>query len=318
MSSDKSLEDILHAIYLMALDKKKDNLLRPEGEKYAEMVRVRLGTRLLAYLPQRITPKLINILREFRKKASAIGIRQFIIQTHFESAMEITPTSRKAIQMLLSGGWIITNQMVFTAAASRRGHANQLRKILNDIGVITYYTFSVKGYMENQENFATNARIVQEANEEKRLGQVSGSSSKLIHEFHYHPEKVPSLIHNLRADEHIPFLATDRTVMNLPGVGKSLSFRVIGLTSDGRRILEFDHDKTRDHSPIIKKMGKIRIIESKSVAAYLRQMKRMGENLSEYEDVFGYSISETEKRQPIYTYPDYSFRPTKKINNLKI
>jgi lysine 2,3-aminomutase len=106
--------------------------------------------------------------------------------------------------------------------------------------------------------------------------------------------------------------------MNLPGVGKSMSFRVIGITPDGRRILEFDHDMTRNHSPIIEKMGKIRIVESKSIASYLREIEKMGEDIREYLDVYGYSIGETEKRQPIFIYPPYPYRATKKINHLEV
>ena len=318
MSSDKSLEDILEAVYRMALDKRRDNRSRPEGRKYAEMVRVRLGTRLPAYLPQRITPRLVTILREFRNKAARIGIRQFIIQTHFESAMEVTPETRRAISMLLSSGWIVTNQLVFTTAASRRGHAARLRQVLNDIGVLTYYTFSVKGFMENQENFATNARAVQEMNEEKSIGRIPRHISRNIAAFPERAEEIRQRIDRLRKKEELPFLATDRTVMNLPGVGKSMSFRVIGITADGRRILEFAHDRSRNHSPIIGKMGRIRIVESKSIAAYLRQIKAMGEDIREYEDLYGYSIGVTERREPLYDYPPYPFRATQEINHLEL
>ena len=72
--------------------------------------------------------------------------------------------------------------------------------------------------------------------------------------------------------ENLPFLATDRNVINLPGVGKSLTFRVIGITRYGRRILEFSHDPTLWHSPIIEEMGKVIIIESKSVSEYLETL----------------------------------------------
>jgi len=158
MSSDKSLKRILDAVYDMALIKKKNNKYLKEGEKHAEMLRVRLGTRLPVYLPQRLTDELAGILSEFKQKASKIGIKQFVIQTHFESAMEVTPETVTGLKKLISAGWTITNQMVFTTAASRRGHTAKLRKVLNDAGVLTYYTFSVKGYMENYHNFATNAR----------------------------------------------------------------------------------------------------------------------------------------------------------------
>ena len=162
MSGDKSLKKILDAIYDMAKKKKEANKDRPNGEKYAELLRVRLGSRLPVYLPQRITDELAAVLKDFKEKASAIGVEQFVIQTHFESPMEITPDARDGILKLISAGWMVTNQHVFTQASSRRGHTAKLRKDLNDIGVVNYYTFSVKGYRENQFNCATNARAVQE------------------------------------------------------------------------------------------------------------------------------------------------------------
>lgn len=318
MSSDKSLKQVLDEIYQMAVRKIEANKHRKEGEKYAEMLRVRLGTRLLAYLPQRITPELTKILAKFKEKASKVGMKQFVIQTHFESPMEITPESKQAIDRLLSAGWIITNQLVFSAAASRRGHTAQLRKVLNDVGVLTYYTFTVKGYMENYHNFATNGRAVQEQLEEKIFGEISKEHYDTIKSFALSSKDVIKNINKLRQEEDIPFLAIDRNVLNLPGVGKSLTFRVVGITRDGRRILEFDHDATRNHSPIIHKMGKVIIIESKSVDDYLKQLDEMGEDISEYEGIYGYSIGETEPRMPIYEYPDFDFETTDRYTNLEI
>ncbi|MCK4464219.1 MAG: KamA family protein, partial [Bacteroidales bacterium] len=318
MSSDRSLREILEQVYQMALRKKKANLSRPEKEKYAELVRVRLGTRLPVYLPQRITPELIRILAEFKEKASKIGIKQFVIQTHFVSAMEITPESREAIKRLISAGWIITNQLVFTTAASRRGHSAKLRQVLNDVGILSYYTFTVKGYMENYHSFATNARAVQEQMEEKRFGRIHAEYFELIRQLHENAENAIENINVLRKKNDLPFLATDRNVLNLPGVGKSLSFRVIGITRHGRRILEFDHDHTRFHSPIINKMGKVNLIEPKPVQEYLEQLKELGEDISEYKDIYGYSIGETERLMPIYEYPEYDFEVTSEITNLEV
>ncbi|VAX23175.1 Lysine 2,3-aminomutase, partial [hydrothermal vent metagenome] len=85
-----------------------------------------------------------------------------------------------------------------------------------------------------------------------------------------------------------------------------------------RRILEFDHDKTRRHSPIIDKMGKVVIIESKSVSEYLKHLEDISEDISEYESIWGYSLGETEPRMPIFEYPPYDFKITKEITNLKI
>ncbi|MCF8223689.1 MAG: KamA family protein [Bacteroidales bacterium] len=318
MSSNKSLDKILNAVYGMALRKMKANKDRKNGKKHAEILRVRLGSRLPAYLPQRVGPELAEILSNFKKKASAAGIKQFLIQTHFESPMEVTPEAREAIKLLISCGWTVTNQLVFTTAASRRGHTSKLRKVLNDIGVLTYYTFSVKGYMENNFNFSPNARAVQEQIEEKVIGLIPEEYYEEIKEFPEQAENMQENINSIRQKANIPFLATDRNVLNLPGVGKSLTYRVIGITRYGRRILEFDHDSTRVHSPIINKMGKVIIIESKAISEYLDQLADLGENPLEYESIWGYSMGETEPRIPVYEYPEYEFSITKELSNLEI
>jgi lysine 2,3-aminomutase len=318
MSGDGSLRSVLNAIYEMARRKKNANENRPNGKKYAEIVRVRLGTRLPAYLPHRVTPELVEILRDFRDKGLEIGIKQFIVQTHFEAPMEVTPEAREAVGRLLAAGWTVTNQHVLTAAASRRGHAAKLRQVLGEIGVLPYYTFSVKGYMENWHNFATNARAVQEQTEERVFGLVPEELFEDLVNLPDEPERIIENIAHIRAKVDLPFLATDRNVLNLPGVGKSLTFRVIGITRYGRRILEFDHDTTRSHSPIVERMGKVIVIESKSVSEYLRHLEEMGEEVAEYQDVFGYSIGITEPRMPLYEYPDYDFDVTEEITNLDL
>lgn len=318
MSSDKSLKKILDAVFEMAKRKKEKNETLNDGEKHAEMLRVRLGTRLPVYLPQRITSELIHILSEFKEKASSVGVKQFVIQTHFESAMEVTPEVKLGIEKIIKAGWTITNQHVFTAASSRRGHTNKLRKVLNDIGVITYYTFSVKGYMENYNNFATNARAVQEQLEEKRIGRIPKKYIELIRMYPLNAKNMIDNINYLREREDLPFLATDRNVINLPGVGKSLTFRTIGITRRGRRILKFDHDATRVHSPIINNMEEVIIVESKPIGEYLRQIEKMGEDKKDYDTIWGYSIGETENRFPVFEYPKYNFEITKEFSNLKL
>lgn len=318
MSTNKTLRKILQSVYQMAKRKRQANLNRKEGEKYAQILRVRLGTRLPVYLPMRIQSGLVNILAEFKEKATKIGIRQFVFQTHFESPMEITPETKFCVNQLNKAGWIVTNQLVFTSAASRRGHTAKLRKTLNDIGILPYYSFTVKGYMENYHLFSPNARLVQESMEEKNIGFLPEKFSGDLRQLPLDAENIVDRISRLRSDADIPFIASDRNVLNLPGVGKSLTFRTIGITNDGRRILEFDHDETREHSPIIEKMGKVTIIESKSIYDYLQQIDNMGEDVSEYSSIFGYSLSETEPRNPIFEYPAYDYDVTKKITNLDL
>jgi len=315
MSSDSSLKQILDGVYEMIVRKKKANEKRKEGEKYAEILSVRFGTRLPVYLPQRITAELVKILKDFKHRASGLGVKKFFIQTHFESPMEVTPQARESVHLLNAAGWTVTNQLVFTSAASRRGHSSKLRQTLNEIGVLNYYTFSVKGYMENSFNFATNERAVQEQIEEKIIGRIPSEYEEEIREFPNNAEVLADNVRNLLRKSNLPFLGTDRNVLNLPGVGKSLTFRTIGITRYGRRILEFELDKTRNHSPAANHMDKAIIIESKSIAEYLYQLGEMGEDISNYESIWGYSIGETEPRMKLFEYPDYDFKLTEEFTN---
>ena len=318
MASDNSLKKVLDAVYDMALKKIEANKKRADGDKYAEILRIRLGTRLPVYLPQRINDNLVTVLKEYKEKAQKIGIKQFVIQTHYESPLELTPASANAIKMLLSAGWMVTNQLVFTVSASRRGHTSRLRQVLNDIGVITYYTFTVKGYMENYHNFATNARAVQEQLEEKQFGKIPKEFYDNVKHLSEEPEKMLENINKLRKEADLPFLATDRNMLNIPAVGKSLKFRTIGITRAGRRILEFDHDYTRTHSPIINDMGKVIIIESKPIASLFEQYRELGEDIADYESLWGYSMGETESMMPVFYYPEFDFKLTEVFTNIKI
>jgi lysine 2,3-aminomutase len=318
MSTDKSLQLILDEIYEMARKKKEDNLKREKGKKYAEMVRIRLGTRLPVYLPQRVTPELAEILKDFRDRASRIGFRQFVVQTHFQTAMEITPEVVVAIKRIHEAGWVVVNQMVFTAAASTRGHTAKLRQTLNRTGIISYYTFTVKGFLENSHNFAPNARSVQERSEEKVFGTIPKSDRNSISNFTRDTRNMAGQIEELKQKLNVPFLASDRNVLNLPGVGKSMTYRVVGITRYGKRILQFDHDRTRKHSPVIDKMGKVYIVESKSIKAYLNQMDDLGEDTGEYKSIWGYSLGETEARLTLYDYPEYDYKITDEVSHFEM
>ena len=326
MSQNKTLRNILEAVYRMAARKQKANLDRPEGEKYAELQRVRLGSRLLAYLPMRINDELVEILQEFKKKASTVGVKQFIIQTHFQTPLEVTPEAKEAIRKILSAGWIITNQLVYTVAASRRGHTTRLRQVLNSLGVVCYYTFSVKGFNENYAVFAPNSRSMQEQMEEKIYGRMTTEQADELYqmlETKVQPEEqakedIAKQIRRFLKKHHLPFLATDRSVLNLPAIGKSMTFQLVGLTEEGKRILRFEHDGTRRHSPIIDQMGQIYIVENKSLAAYLRQLGKMGEDPEDYASIWSYTKGETEPRFSLYEYPDFPFDTTKKMSHLEI
>lgn len=318
MSQNATLRKILDAVYKMAVRKRKANELRPEGEKLAELQRVRLGSRLLAYLPLRITDELVSILREFKEKASTVGVSQFIIQTHFQSPLEVTPEAKRAIKAILEAGWVITNQLVYTVAASRRGHTAKLRQTLNSVGVICYYTFSVKGFHENYAVFTPNSRSLQEQHEEKIFGRVPDDKLAELDDIVTNKRPLGRKLYNFLRENHLLFAATDRNVLNLPAIGKSMTFKTVGLTAEGKRILRFDHDTGRRHSPIINKLGQVYIVENKSVAAYLRQLEEMGEDVKEYRSIWNYCEGKTEPRFSLYEYPDYPFMITEKMTNLEL
>lgn len=316
MSQNKTLRNILEAVYRMAARKRNANRNRAEGEKYAELQRVRLGTRLPVYLPMRINDELLDILREFKEKASAIGVKQFLIQTHFQTPLEVTPAAREAIKKILAAGWTITNQLVYNVAASRRGHTAKLRRVLNGLGVLCYYTFSVKGFEENYAVFTPNSRSLQEQHEEKVLGKLSRETEREFLDLLWNRKDRATAVQEFCNAHQIPFVATDRSVLNLPGIGKSMTFATIGMTKDGKRILEFDHDSTRKHSPIIHHMKKVYIKENKSLWQYMLQLQEMGEKKEDYDSLWSYVEGETEHRFPLYDYPDPGFGITEKYSHL--
>lgn len=318
MSRNATLRNILDAVCKMAVRKRQANLSRPDGEKYAELQRVRLGTRLPVYLPMRVDDELLDILRDFRQKAVEAGITQLFVQTHFQSPLEVTPESREAIRRILSTGWAVTNQLVYNVAASRRGHTAKLRKVLNSLDVICYYTFTVKGFEENYEVFAPNARSLQESAEEKAWGRLAPEAE---HDFLESLDGAPNkavAVRQFCAAHDVPFLATDRSVLNLPGIGKSMSFALVGVDAKGRRILRFDHDRTRRHSPIIDRVHEVYIRENKPVYRYLLQLQDMGEDMGEYETLWAYTEGETERRFPFFEYPVPDFSVTSRYTNLDV
>ena len=317
MSSNKALDKIFDAVIKMALRKREANKSRKEGEKYYEIQRVRLGSRLLAYLPMRIGPDLIALLKKFRKKGMEAGIKQFVIQTHFQSPLEITVEAKKTIEAILSAGWIISNQMVFTTAASRRGHTAKLRQVLNSLGVVSYYTFSVKGFEENMEVYSPNGRSMQEQIEEKAFGTMTETQKTELNNIFKKGENIAANLNSFMKSNNLPFLPTDRNVLNLPAIGKSMTFKMVGISKEGKRILEFDHDKTREHSPIIDKMGPVYIIENRSIWSYLNGLAAMGENRNEYSSIWNYTSGNTEQVFPLFKYPHPKFKTTNKITFFK-
>lgn len=158
----------------------------------------------------------MEILREFKEKASTIGIRQFIIQTHFQTPLEVTPEAAEGIRKLLAAGWLIDNQLVYNVAASRRGHTTRLRQVLNQLGVVCYYTFSVKGFEENNAVFTPNSRSVQEQWEEKRFGKLTKEDAHNLSVLLGTVHDPAACIRRFLKTHHLPFLATDAMCSTCP------------------------------------------------------------------------------------------------------
>ena len=69
--------------------------------------------------------------------------------------MELTPESahRDRQRIMRQAGWMVTNQLVFIGGGIPTGVTTaKLRQVLSEIGVVPYYTFAVKGYMENNQH----------------------------------------------------------------------------------------------------------------------------------------------------------------------
>ena len=130
------------------------------------------------------------------------------------------------------------------------------------------------------------------------------------------PDSLIFNIINSLQENKLKFLATDRNVMNLPRIGKSMTFKLIGIDSQGRRILSFSHDHSREHSPMIEHSPEIFIRERKSISTYLRQLKELGEEINVYGSIWSYRDSEKESRSMIDEYPDFEFEINNKYTNL--
>ena len=315
MSQNKTLRNILDAVYRMAVRKRKANQERPEGEKYAELQRIRLGSRLPAYLPMRINDELVDILREFKEKASTVAYVSLSSRHISKPRWKLLPKQRKAFANC-SRRMAHHQQLVYNVAASRRGHTARLRQVLNKLGIICYYTFSVKGFEENNAVFTPNSRSIQEEQEEKAFGKLTKEDAHNLSVLLERTHDPAACIRRFTKAHRLPFLATDRNVLNLPAIGKSMTFKTVGITPEGKRILRFEHDGTRRHSPIIDSIGAVYIVESKSIAAYLRQLQAMGEDTEDYASIWNYTEGKTEPRFSLYEYPDFPFRITEKMSNL--
>jgi lysine 2,3-aminomutase len=213
--------------------------------------RIRIGTRTLVTLPQRITESLVKSVDRYHIP----GRREVVLITHFEHPYEITHQAMEAVQKFRKNGIDVYNQLVYTFYNSRKFEAAELRHQLRLIGVTPYYTFNTKGKEETDDYRVPIPRLLQEQKEEVRL--------------------MPGTVR------------TDEIVFNVPGLGKNYlratqHHDVISVLPDGRRVYEFH--------PWEKKLelANTYIYTDVSVYAYLKRLKAIGESMADYKTIWYY------------------------------
>ncbi len=100
---------------------------------------VRIGTKALAYYPQRVTedPELVKMIEEF-----SLPDRRIYIMNDFNHPREISDETLKAVDMLLKAGAVLTNQTALLRGVNDDPETlRELFEKLSFIGVPPYYVF---------------------------------------------------------------------------------------------------------------------------------------------------------------------------------
>jgi lysine 2,3-aminomutase len=231
-----------------------DSLIDKILGKFSEMAHIkniRIATRTLATVPQRITEELCEIMAHYQE----LGMRNLCIVTHFMHPYEVIPETIEAIKRIKRTGIEVYNQQVFTFANSRKFETSALRIVLKQIGVDPYYTFNMKGKTEIEDYSVPIARILQERKEEARL--------------------LPGIFR------------TDEPVFNVPGLGKDhlrawQNHELIAITSEGRRVYSF--------LPWEKNIAQVKpyIYTDVSIYRYLQRLNERGEDVEDYKSIWYY------------------------------
>lgn len=105
-------------------------------EKIPHLEIMRLGSRMLATLPQRITPELCDMLARHRP---------VYLNTQFNHPLEITPEAAEAVDRLIKAGVMVGNQSVLLKGINN--DKNVMKKLVHEllrIRVRPYYIFNCK------------------------------------------------------------------------------------------------------------------------------------------------------------------------------
>lgn len=125
---------------------------------------IRLGTKMPCVLPQRITPKLCNMLKKYHP---------IYVNTHFNHPWEITEESTKACNMLSDVGIPVGNQSVLMKGVNDNAETmRELMKKLLSIRVRPYYIYQAD-LTKGANHFRTPLEIGLEIMDKLR-GHISG------------------------------------------------------------------------------------------------------------------------------------------------
>ena len=117
---------------------------------------IRLGSKMPCVLPQRITPKLVNMLKKYHP---------IYCNTHFNHPWEITPESSKACQMMADAGIPMGNQMVIMKGVNDDpAVVKELLQKLLKIRVRPYYMYmadETKGANHFRTSIETGIKILE-------------------------------------------------------------------------------------------------------------------------------------------------------------
>jgi lysine 2,3-aminomutase len=212
---------------------------------------IRIASRALVTVPQRIDEELLEILSKYNEP----GRRTIYFVTHFEHPYELCPEGVEVIRLLREKGLMIYNQQVFTFANSRRFESVALRIALKNVGIDPYYMFNMKGKSELEDYAVPVARILQETREEARI--------------------LPGIFR------------TDEPVFNVPFLGKNhmrawQDHELISIRPDGKRVYAF-HPWEKN----IRNVDSY-IYTDVSIRSYLEKLKDRGEDTEEYRSIWYY------------------------------
>jgi lysine 2,3-aminomutase len=96
----------------------------------------RLGSRMLATLPQRVTPELCSVLAKHKP---------LYLNTQFNHPLEVNPVSEDAVDRLIQAGVMVGNQSVLLKGVNN--DKNVMKKLVHEllrIRVRPYYIFNCK------------------------------------------------------------------------------------------------------------------------------------------------------------------------------